>query len=61
MARVLDNPRAVSSQPAAAKVLAVLLDKLRSACAWWSRRSGVGANDDYGGRRLMADFPAADL
>jgi hypothetical protein len=33
MARVLDNPRAVSSQPAAAKVLATLLDKLRSASA----------------------------
>jgi hypothetical protein len=33
MARVLDNPRAVSSQPAAAKVLASLLDKLRSASA----------------------------
>jgi hypothetical protein len=31
MARILDNPRAVSSQPAAAKVLAALLDKLRSA------------------------------
>ena len=33
LARVLDNPKAVSSQPAAAKVLAVLLDKLRSASA----------------------------
>jgi hypothetical protein len=33
MARVLDNPRAVSSQPAAAKVLTTLLDKLRSASA----------------------------
>jgi hypothetical protein len=31
LARVLDNPKAVSSQPAAAKVLASLLDKLRSA------------------------------
>jgi hypothetical protein len=31
MARVSDNPRAVSSQPAAAKVLTGLLDKLRSA------------------------------
>lgn len=30
-ARILDNPKAVSSQPAAAKVLATLLDKLRSA------------------------------
>ena len=33
MARILDNPRAVSSQPAAAKGLAALLDKLRSASA----------------------------
>jgi hypothetical protein len=34
LARVLDNPRAVSNQqPAAAKVLAALLDKLRSASA----------------------------
>jgi hypothetical protein len=31
LARILDSPRAVSSQPAAAKVLAGLLDKLRSA------------------------------
>jgi len=30
MARVLDNPRAVSSQPAAAKVLTTVLDKLHS-------------------------------
>jgi hypothetical protein len=33
MARILDNPRAVSSQPAAAKVLAALLDKLRQSAA----------------------------
>ena len=33
MARILDNQRAVSSQPAAAKVLTSLLDKLRSASA----------------------------
>jgi hypothetical protein len=33
MARVLDNPRAVSTQPAATKVLASLLDKLRLAAA----------------------------
>lgn len=31
MARLLDNPRAVSQQPAAAKVLAALLEKLHSA------------------------------
>jgi hypothetical protein len=39
MARLLDNPRAVSSQPAAAKVLAALLDKLRSAAG--GRRGGL--------------------
>jgi hypothetical protein len=33
LARVLDNPRAVSQHPAAAKVLAALLEKLRSASA----------------------------
>jgi hypothetical protein len=33
MARIMDNPKAVSSQPSAAKVLASLLDKLRSASA----------------------------
>ena len=33
LARVLDNPKAVSSHPPAAKVLAALLDKLRSASA----------------------------
>jgi hypothetical protein len=40
MARVLDSPKAVSSQPAAAKVLAALLDKLRSASAP-GRRGGL--------------------
>jgi hypothetical protein len=33
MARLLDNPKAVSSQPSAAKVLSALLDKLRAASA----------------------------
>jgi hypothetical protein len=33
MARLLDNPRAVNQAPAAAKVLASLLDKLHSASA----------------------------
>jgi hypothetical protein len=33
LARILDNPKAVNQQPAAAKVLASLLDKLRSASA----------------------------
>ncbi len=31
LARILDNPRAVSSQPPAAKVQVSLLDKMRSA------------------------------
>jgi hypothetical protein len=31
LARLMDNPRAMSSKPAAAKVLASLLDRLRSA------------------------------
>jgi hypothetical protein len=31
LSRILDNPRAVSQHPAAAKVLAALLEKLRSA------------------------------
>jgi hypothetical protein len=51
MARVLDNPRAVSSQPAAAKVLAALLDKLRSASARGSRGLAVV--------RTMSDVPSA--
>jgi hypothetical protein len=33
MARILDNPKAVNQQPAAAKVLAALLDKLHSVSA----------------------------
>lgn len=33
MARILDNPKAVTTQPPAAKVLATLLDKLRTASA----------------------------
>ena len=33
MARILDNPKAVNQQPAAAKVLVTLLDKLSSASA----------------------------
>ena len=53
MARVLDNPRAVSSRPAAAKVLTVLLDRLGSAsargrpgvCRWCGRWPGKAAPD----------------
>jgi hypothetical protein len=33
LARIMDNPKAVNQQPAAAKVLGALLDKLRSAPA----------------------------
>ena len=38
LARVLDNPRATNQKPAAAKVLAALLDKLHAASA--QRRPG---------------------
>jgi hypothetical protein len=37
MARILDNPKAVTTQPAAAKVLAALLDKLPSTHAHLAR------------------------
>ena len=40
VARILDNPKAVSSHPPAAKVLATLLDRLRSASAR-GRRGGL--------------------
>ena len=40
MARLLDNPKAVNQQPAAAKVLAALLEKLHSASAR-GRRGGL--------------------
>jgi hypothetical protein len=40
LARVLDNPRAVNQHAAAAKVLSVLLDKLRAASAR-GRRGGL--------------------
>ena len=39
MARLLDNPKAVNQQPAAAKVLAAMLEKLHSASA--RRRGGL--------------------
>jgi hypothetical protein len=41
LARILDNPRATSSQPAAAKVLGTMLDKLFSASAC-GRRGNLG-------------------
>ena len=40
LARILDNPKAINQQPAAAKVLAALLEKLRSASAR-GRRGGL--------------------
>jgi hypothetical protein len=33
LSRILDNPKAVNQQPAAAKVLGALLDKLRQSAA----------------------------
>ena len=47
LARLMDNPRAINQQPAAAKVLAAVLEKLQSASsAWSSRPSSDGADDD---------------
>ena len=40
LARILDKPKAVNQQPAAAKVLGTRLDKLRSASAR-GRRGGL--------------------
>jgi hypothetical protein len=40
MARLLDNPKAINQHLAAAKVLAAMLDKLRSASAR-GRRGGL--------------------
>jgi hypothetical protein len=39
LARIMDNPRAVNQQPAAAKVLATLLEKMHSASARGRRGS----------------------
>lgn len=49
MAAILDNPRAVSSQPPAARVLTALLDKLRSASAH-GRRGGLSVVRDMTGK-----------
>jgi hypothetical protein len=51
MARILDNPKAVNQQPAAAKVLASLLDKLYQAGAPGRRGhlATVRAMTDRGG------------
>jgi len=50
LARPMDNPRAVSSKPAAAKVLASLLDRLRGieAWPWWSSRGGSDMTEKGG-------------
>jgi hypothetical protein len=42
LSRILDNPKAVPQQPAAAKVLASLLEKLRSVSAS-GRRGGLAS------------------
>jgi hypothetical protein len=61
LARILDSPRALSSQPAAARVLAALMDKLHTAGA--QRRRGnlaVVRTMTEKDACLMADFHAAD-
>jgi hypothetical protein len=55
MARILDNPRAVNQQPAAAKVLRALLDKLRSASAQ-GRRGGLGVVREMTGKKTATDL-----
>jgi hypothetical protein len=42
LARIMDNPKAVNQQPAAAKVLSVLLDRLRSESVQ-GRRGGLAS------------------
>ncbi|MGB9307258.1 MAG: hypothetical protein WCB92_27340 [Mycobacterium sp.] len=51
MTRVLDGPRALSSQPAAAKVLTTVLDKLHSVGAQSrrGRRAAVRTLSERGG------------
>ena len=60
MARILDNPKAVSSQPPAARMLSTLLDKLRSASA--GRHRGnlavVRAMTTNGGAPTVLDGPS---
>jgi hypothetical protein len=45
-ARIFYNPRTVNQQPAAAKVLATLLDKLRFGVRAWSSWPSNGCEDD---------------
>jgi hypothetical protein len=55
LARILDNPRAINQHPAAAKVLATLLDKLRSASAR-GRRGGLGVVREMTGKKTATDL-----
>jgi hypothetical protein len=43
LARIMDDPRALSSQPPAAKALAALLDKVRPVSALVVAPAGIGA------------------
>jgi hypothetical protein len=54
LARILDNPKAISTQPAAAAKLAALLEKLRSASAL-SGRGKLAVIKSMTGQRLRAD------
>ena len=58
LAEILDNPKAVSSQPAAAKVLATLLEKLRSAstCGRRGDLEFVRTMTEKGGAALVTRF-----
>ena len=64
MARIIDNPKAVNQQPAAAKVLVTLLDKLGSASArnrgglHWCVRCPTGAALRM---PLMSPMSASDI
>ena len=54
MARILDNPQATNQQPAAAKVLAALLDRLRVRAR--SLRQSCGDSDDDRERRCLITY-----
>jgi hypothetical protein len=57
MARILDNPRAPSAQPAAAKVLVSVMDTLHKGSAQGvPRQPGAGADYDQEGWCLMANL-----
>jgi hypothetical protein len=55
VARVLDNPRAVNQHTAAAKVLSVLLDKLRAVSAR-GRRGGLRVVREMTGKKTATDL-----